>query len=69
LHEFAASFFVRTGSTNVMGTVLYDLWEGNGSYPQVAVMALLMVAITCVGVMISLKSGGTSAFSSGGHRG
>ena len=40
-HEFAASLLVRSPTTQVMGTRLYDLWT-NGLYPQVAAMALLM---------------------------
>ena len=31
-HEFAASVLVRSSTTQVMGTVLFDYW-GNGGYP------------------------------------
>ena len=34
-HEFAASVLVRSSTTQVMGTVLFDYWT-NGSYPLVA---------------------------------
>ena len=44
-NEFAASLLVRAPTPEVMGTVLYDYY-GNGLYPQVAAIALVMVAVT-----------------------
>ena len=32
-HEFAASLLVRASTTQVMGTLLFDMWQ-NGSYPR-----------------------------------
>lgn len=48
-YEFSASVLVRSQETQVMGTVLYDLWNF-GSYPHAAVMALLMCLVTAIGV-------------------
>ena len=49
-HEFAASLLVRSPTTQVMGTVLYDYWS-NGSYPLVAAIALVMTGVTALGVV------------------
>jgi iron(III) transport system permease protein len=56
-HEFAASLLVRATTTQVMGTVLFDLWS-NGSYPLVAAMALLMTLVTGLGVAVAMLIGG-----------
>ena len=56
-HEFAASIMVRSATTQVMGTLLYDQWT-NGSYPLVGAMAILMSAVTGVGVAIAMLVGG-----------
>ncbi|MEU1980756.1 iron ABC transporter permease [Nocardia sp. NPDC019395] len=56
-HEFAASLLVRASTTQVMGTLLFDLWQ-NGSYPLVAAMALLMTAVTTAGVGVAMLIGG-----------
>ena len=61
-HEFAASLLVRASTTQVMGTLLYDMWQ-NGSYPLVAAMALLMTAVTTVGVAIAMLFGGRNVLS------
>ncbi|WP_067682644.1 ABC transporter permease [Nocardia miyunensis] len=61
-HEFAASLLVRASTTQVMGTLLFDLWE-NGSYPLVAAMALLMTAVTTVGVAAAMLVGGRNVLS------
>ncbi|MET4166686.1 iron(III) transport system permease protein [Gordonia terrae] len=61
-HEFAASLLVRASTTQVMGTLLYDMWQ-NGSYPQVAAMALLMTAVTTVGVGAAMVVGGRNVLS------
>ena len=59
-HEFSASMMVRTARTQVMGTLLYDFYT-SGLYPSVAVVALLMVVITTVGVALALAVGGRRA--------
>lgn len=56
-HEFAASIMVRSATTQVMGTLLYDQWT-NGSYPLVGAMAILMSAVTGAGVAIAMLVGG-----------
>jgi iron(III) transport system permease protein len=56
-HEFTASLFVRSSRTQVMGTVLYDIWT-TGSYGLVAAMALVMCAITTAGVVLAVWLGG-----------
>ncbi|GAA5055169.1 ABC transporter permease [Nocardia callitridis] len=61
-HEFAASLLVRASTTQVMGTLLFDLWQ-NGSYPLVAAMALLMTAVTTVGVSAAMLVGGRNVLS------
>jgi iron(III) transport system permease protein len=62
-HEFAASVLVRSPTTQVMGTVLFDYWS-NGSYPLVAAIALIMALVTSVGVAIAVLFGGSKALSS-----
>lgn len=57
-HEFAASLLVRSPTTQVMGTVLYDYWY-NGGYPMVATIALIMSAVTVAGVGLALAIGGS----------
>lgn len=56
-HEFAASLMVRSATTQVMGTLLYDHWS-NGSYTLVAAMAILMTAVTGAGVAVAMLVGG-----------
>ena len=60
--EFAASLLVRASTTQVMGTLLFDMWQ-NGSYPMVAAMALLMTAVTTIGVAIAMLVGGRNVLS------
>ncbi len=59
-HEFAASVMVRSPQMQVMGTLLLDQWT-SGTAPDVAVIALLMVAVTSVGVVAALAVGGRRA--------
>jgi iron(III) transport system permease protein len=59
-HEFAASLLVRSATTNVMGTVLFDYYA-NGSYPRVAAIALIMTAVTAVGVTVAILVGGSKS--------
>ncbi|OZD11383.1 iron ABC transporter permease [Rhodococcus sp. 06-156-3C] len=61
-HEFAASLLVRASTTQVMGTLLFDMWQ-NGSYPLVAAMALLMTAVTTIGVAFAMAVGGRNVLS------
>lgn len=58
IHEFAASLLVRSPTTQVMGTILYDYWT-NGAYPLVAAIALIMAAVTVAGVAVALAIGGS----------
>jgi iron(III) transport system permease protein len=60
-HEFAASLLVRSPTTNTMGTILYDYF-GNGSYPLVAAIALVMSVITAAGVALAMVLGGRDVF-------
>jgi iron(III) transport system permease protein len=59
-HEFSASVLIRSRETQVMGTILYDLWTF-GSYAETAVMAVLMCVITLVAVGVALFIGGSSS--------
>ncbi|WP_081687757.1 ABC transporter permease [Glycomyces tenuis] len=51
-HEFSASLMVATAGTQTIGSLLYDYFS-SGVYPQVAVIALLMVVVTLAGVALS----------------
>ena len=57
-HEFTASLLVRSPTTQVMGTVLYDVWT-NGQYPMVAAIALIMTVVTTAGVVMAQIIGGS----------
>jgi iron(III) transport system permease protein len=57
-HEFTASLLVRSSTTRVMGTLLYDYWH-NGSYPMVATVALVMTVVTGAGVGVAVLLGGS----------
>lgn len=59
-HEFSASLMVRSARTQVIGSVMYDVWAG-GIYSQVAVLALIMVVVTVIGVCIAGWMGGADA--------
>lgn len=59
-HEFSASVMVRSARTNVLGAELYEAYRV-GLYPQVAVVALIMVAVTAAGVAVALACGGSAA--------
>lgn len=62
-HEFAASVLVRSSTTQVMGTTLFDAW-GNGSFPLVAAIALVMTLVTAVGVFGAVMIGGADSLTS-----
>jgi iron(III) transport system permease protein len=57
-HEFTASLLVRSSTTRVMGTLLYDYWS-NGSYSMVAAVALVMTVVTAAGVGVAVLFGGS----------
>lgn len=59
-HDFAVSVMLRTPGNQVMGSQLYEFWEA-GSYPTVAVMALVITAVTSVGLFIAYRIGGRAA--------
>jgi iron(III) transport system permease protein len=59
-HEFGVSLLLRSPDVSVMSVVLYDQYSG-GSYPLVAVMALLMTVLTTIGVAVAMFFGGTRA--------
>jgi iron(III) transport system permease protein len=61
-HEFTASLLVRSPTTRVMGTLLFDYW-GNGSYPMVATVALVMTVVTGAGVGLAVLLGGSESLS------
>ncbi|MFC4946714.1 ABC transporter permease [Pseudonocardia sp. GCM10023141] len=60
IHEFAVSVMVTSPGRRVIGSLLYDA-TNFGTAPQVAVIALLMVAITTVGIVAALLVGGSRA--------
>ncbi|GAA4691521.1 iron ABC transporter permease [Phytohabitans rumicis] len=60
-HEFTASLLVRAPTTQVMGTILFDYW-GNGSYPLVAAIALVMTLVTGAGVFVAMAVAGSDIF-------
>lgn len=59
-HEFAASMFVRSTQTQVLGTLLYDQWS-RGSYPMTATVSIIMAAVTGLGLLIAIRFGGREA--------
>lgn len=61
-HEFAASLLVRSPTSQVMGTILYDYWT-NGMYPIVAAIALIMGVVTAAGLGLALLLGGSNVLS------
>lgn len=62
-HDFAVSVMLRSPGNHVMGTVIYEFWE-TGSFPQVAVMALVMSAVTAALLGMTIWIGGKRALSS-----
>lgn len=56
-HEFAASMFVRSTQTQVLGTLLHTEWT-HGSYPMVAAVSIVMSAVTAAGLLLALAIGG-----------
>jgi iron(III) transport system permease protein len=60
IHEFGVSLLLRSPDSTVMSVLLYDQFS-TGSYPQVAVTAIVMTALTSAGVIAALLFGGTRA--------
>lgn len=60
IHEFGVSLLIRSAEVNVMSVVLFEQYDAGG-YPQVAVIAIAMTAITAVGVFLALLFGGSRA--------
>ena len=56
-HEFSASLMVRSARTQVVGSVMYDVYTG-GVYGEVAVLAIIMVIVTVIGVALAMLIGG-----------
>lgn len=59
-HEFGVSLLLRGQENTVLSVLLFDQYNG-GSYPMVAVIALIMTALTSIGVILALLFGGTKA--------
>ncbi|MFD4351201.1 ABC transporter permease [Nocardia sp. NPDC058518] len=59
-HDFAVSVMLRSPGNHVMGTAIFEFWEG-GVFPQVAVMALVMSAVTGALLAVTVWIGGRSA--------
>ena len=59
-HEFSASMMVRSVRTQVVGSVMYDVLTG-GVYAQVAVLSIIMVVVTIIGVFLAMWFGGTES--------
>lgn len=59
-HEFGVSLLLRAPDVSVMSVVLYDQYNG-GSYPKVAVIALIMTVMTGLGVALAMFFGGRKA--------
>jgi iron(III) transport system permease protein len=57
-NEFAAVLLVTAPTTQVMGTVLYTYWT-NGTYPTVAAIAVIMMAVTAICAGAALLIGGS----------
>jgi iron(III) transport system permease protein len=60
VHEFGVSVLLRAPNTSVLSVILYDQYHG-GSYPKVAVIALIMTLITGFGVALAMFFGGRKA--------
>lgn len=55
-HEFAATVMVAGPKNQLMGSVLYKHWV-DGSLPGVAVISMIMVVVTAIGVFLALALG------------
>jgi iron(III) transport system permease protein len=61
VHEFAVSLLLRAPNVTTMSVLLFNEYDA-GSYPVVAVIAIVMTAITAVGVALTMLVGGRRAF-------
>lgn len=59
-HEFGVSLLLRAPDVSVLSVVLFDQYN-SGSYPNVAVLALVMTVLTAIGVAGAMFFGGRSA--------
>ena len=59
-HEFSATVMVAGPKNQLMGSVLYKYWV-DGSLPRVAVISMIMVVVTGLGVAIALALGNIGA--------
>jgi iron(III) transport system permease protein len=66
--EFSVSVLVRAPGVQVAGTVLYDQYNF-GSYPEVAVVSLVMVCFAIVGLALLFIIGGKDALNGMGGGG
>jgi iron(III) transport system permease protein len=62
-HDFAVSVMLRSPGNQVMGTAIFEFWEG-GVFPEVAVMALLMSFVTGILLAITVWVGGKKSLQS-----
>jgi len=60
IHEFGVSLLLRSPDSTVMSVLLFEEFS-SGSYPRVAVIALIMTVITGGGVVAALAFGGSKA--------
>jgi iron(III) transport system permease protein len=60
IHEFGVSLLLRSPRVSVMSVVLFEQYDA-GTYPQTAVMALVMTVITAIGLVTALAVGGSGA--------
>lgn len=59
-HEFGVSLLLRGQDNTVLAVLLFDQYS-SGSYPMVAAIALVMTAVTSLGVIAALIFGGSKA--------
>ncbi|MYW96137.1 iron ABC transporter permease [Amycolatopsis rubida] len=60
VNEVAVSLMVQAPGKQVVGTLLYSLQQG-GEVPEIAVLALIMTAITAIVLTLTLSLGGRSS--------
>ena len=60
VHEFAVSLLLRAPNVTVMSVLLFNQYDA-GSYPAVAVIAVVMTVITGIGVALAMLVGGKGA--------
>jgi iron(III) transport system permease protein len=60
IHEFGVSLLLRSPNVNVMSVVMFEQYDA-GTFPQTAVMALIMTVITAIGLVFALSLAGNRA--------